>query len=94
MTCSPKTDPHFKLEWWIEGRQGDEKEAVYTLGENPPLKLSITAIYPHLWVLPKCFDNLSICALCRPAPPLSFDFRFPHACGGEVSTVIAPRAQA
>jgi hypothetical protein len=48
MTCSPKTDPHFKLEWWIEGRQGDEKEAVYTLGENPPLKLSITAIYPPL----------------------------------------------
>ena len=24
MTCPPKTDPHVKLEWWIEGRQGDE----------------------------------------------------------------------
>jgi hypothetical protein len=24
MTCPPKTDPHVKLERWIEGRQGDE----------------------------------------------------------------------
>ncbi len=29
MTCPPKTDPHVKLEW-IEGRQGDEQEAVYS----------------------------------------------------------------
>src|SRR4030042_5254583 len=30
LTCPPKTDPHVKLEWWIEGRQGDEQEAVYS----------------------------------------------------------------
>ena len=24
LTCPPKTDPHVKLERWIEGRQGDE----------------------------------------------------------------------
>ena len=29
VTCPPKTDPHVKLEWWIEGRQGDEQEAFY-----------------------------------------------------------------
>jgi DNA helicase-2/ATP-dependent DNA helicase PcrA len=30
LTCPPKTDPHVKLERWIEGRQGDEQEAVYS----------------------------------------------------------------
>jgi len=30
VTCPPKTDPHVKLDWWIEGRQGDEQEAIYT----------------------------------------------------------------
>jgi len=28
-TCPPKTDPHVKLEWWIEGRQGDEQETLH-----------------------------------------------------------------
>ena len=46
----------------------------------------IPAWYPLLMVLPKCFDTLSICALWRPAPPLSrlfFGFRCPpNACGG------------
>jgi hypothetical protein len=26
LTCPPKTGPQVKLEWWIEGRQGDEQE--------------------------------------------------------------------
>jgi hypothetical protein len=30
LTCPPKTDPHVKLEGWIEGRQGDEQEAAYS----------------------------------------------------------------
>jgi hypothetical protein len=25
LTCPPKTDPHVKLERWIEGRQGNEQ---------------------------------------------------------------------
>ena len=29
LTCPPKTDPQVMLEWWIEGRQRDEQEAVY-----------------------------------------------------------------
>jgi hypothetical protein len=29
LTCPPITDPHVKLEEWIERRQGDEQEAVY-----------------------------------------------------------------
>jgi putative transposase len=34
LTCPPKTDPHVKLEWWIEGRQEDEQEALYP-GADP-----------------------------------------------------------
>ncbi len=26
LTCPPQSDPHVKLEWWIEGSQGDEQE--------------------------------------------------------------------
>src|SRR5208337_1051264 len=29
LTCPPKTDPQVMLEWWIEGRQGDEQEAIH-----------------------------------------------------------------
>ena len=29
MTCPPKTDPQVMLEYWIEGSQGGEQEAVY-----------------------------------------------------------------
>ncbi len=53
----------------------------------------ITAISALLWVLPKCFDTLSIYALCWPAPPFFFGSRCPHARGVKVPTVIAPRAQ-
>src|SRR5208337_997439 len=29
LTCPPKTDPRVMLAYWIEGRQGDEQEAVH-----------------------------------------------------------------
>ena len=32
----PKTDPHGKLEWWIERRQEDRQEVLYAAGESPP----------------------------------------------------------
>jgi hypothetical protein len=32
----------------------------------------ISALYPLLWVLPKCFDTQTICGLCWPAPPSLF----------------------
>jgi hypothetical protein len=44
----PKIEPHVKLEWWIEGRQGEEQEAVYAGVESPPWRLSISALYPYL----------------------------------------------
>ena len=68
---------------------------VAPVGDESLEELWITAIHPLLWVLPKCFDTLSICGFCRPAPAPSLAFfgsRCPHARGGEVSTVIAPRA--
>jgi hypothetical protein len=63
----------------------------FSQGQNPPLKLSITALYPQLWFLPKWFDILSISSLWGPAPPLSlsfFGFRCPHA---HVSEPEGPR---
>jgi|WetSurMetagenome_2_1015567.scaffolds.fasta_scaffold17100_4 hypothetical protein len=30
MTCHPQNDPQVNLEWWIEGRRGDEQEAFYS----------------------------------------------------------------
>jgi hypothetical protein len=56
-------------------------------------ELRLSVLYPHLWVLPKCFDTLSICALGWLAPPLSlswFGFRFPHALRGEVPRLSPP----
>jgi hypothetical protein len=44
----PKIEPHVKLEWLIEGRQGDEQEAIYARAESPPWRLSISALYPYL----------------------------------------------
>ena len=60
---------------------------------NTDVSRLLSALYALLWVLPKCFDILSIYALCWPTPPLFFGFRCPHARGVKVSTVIAPRAQ-
>jgi len=48
MTCPPKTDPHVKLEWWIEGRQGDEQEAVNHGSKSQRLKVSIAAMTRNL----------------------------------------------
>jgi len=47
------------------------------------VRLSSTALYPHLWVLPKCFDTQTICGLCWPAPaasvsPLEGSSNFPE----------------
>jgi hypothetical protein len=53
------------------------------LRESFAIRYSTAALYQHLWVLPKCFDILSIYALCWPAPPSLFGSRCPHGCGGE-----------
>jgi hypothetical protein len=62
LTCPRKTDPHVKLERWIEGRQRDEQEALYAGAESPPLNLSISALFPLLHAEINCFDILSIAA--------------------------------
>jgi len=48
VTYPPKNDPQVMLEQWIEGRQGDEEEAVYPQGESPTLRRSLSALYTHL----------------------------------------------
>ena len=50
----------------------------------------LAALSPLLWVLPKCFDILSICALCWPAPPSFFGFRCPHARGVKFPRLSRP----
>jgi len=35
VTCAPKSDPHIKLEWWIEGRKENEQKVIHAAGESP-----------------------------------------------------------
>ncbi len=57
LTCPPQSDPHVKLEWWIEGSQGDEQEPMEdfkTLIEewpvfwNSPERFGATIVNPFL----------------------------------------------
>jgi len=59
LTCPPKTDPHVKLEWWIEGSQGDDQKAFHPESENPPLKISTAALYSLFKQQQRIFDILS-----------------------------------
>ncbi len=46
MASPPKTDPQVMLEWWIEGRQGDEQEALYALEDNREVAGSRSSLSP------------------------------------------------
>lgn len=50
----------------------------------------IATISALLWALPKCFDILSIPALCRPAPQLAFGFICTCARGVKVPWLSCP----
>ena len=63
LTCPQKTVPHVKLEWWIEGRQGDQQEAVYPPGKRPTLRLSLSAICATLGPAKMLRYSVNICSL-------------------------------
>jgi hypothetical protein len=63
LPCPPNTDPHDKLEWWIEGRQDNERERFkpdQIIGKLREAKVPLSAIYCHLTASTDLFDLNSI----------------------------------
>jgi hypothetical protein len=52
LTCPPKTDPHVKLEWRSEGREGDEQEKAF-IGAESAFKTLDNCYDPKLITEPK-----------------------------------------